>query len=118
MSKQFEEIARLCHEANAAYCRSLGDMSQPAWDDAPEWQRESARKGVAFVLNNPDKGAAASHENWFKQKQEEGWSYGPVKDPTRKQHPCMVPHSELPVEQQIKDHIFRSVVIGYSNTFA
>ena len=31
-------IAMLCHSINAAYCRSLGDDTQPSWDDAPDWQ--------------------------------------------------------------------------------
>jgi hypothetical protein len=103
-------IARLAHEANRAYCESLGDHSQPTWDNAPDWQQDSAMNGVRFHLNNPDADASASHENWYKQKQEEGWSYGPVKDPDNKRHPCFVPYNELPVSQQVKDHIFRSVV--------
>ena len=107
---RIEYIARIAHEANAAYCRSLGDFSQPAWINAPDWQKLSAVNGVRFHIENPTVGAQASHENWFIQKQEEGWHYGPVKDPVRKTHPCMVPFGELPVEQQIKDHIFRSVV--------
>ena len=36
--------------------------------------------------------------------------YGPVKDLDAKQHPCMVPFEQLPVEQQAKDYIFRAVV--------
>ncbi len=30
-----EACARSAHEANRAYCIALGDLSQPAWDDAP-----------------------------------------------------------------------------------
>lgn len=43
-------IAALCHEANAAYCRQTGDDSQPNWDDAPDWQKESAITGVTKIL--------------------------------------------------------------------
>ncbi len=39
------QIARVCHEVNKAYCEALGDNSQPTWEDAPEWQRSSARMG-------------------------------------------------------------------------
>ena len=45
------EIARVCHEANRAYCINLGDTSQSSWDEAPEWQRISANTGVNFHLN-------------------------------------------------------------------
>lgn len=95
---------------NAAYCRSIGDMSQPDWLNAPEWQKQSAINGVRFHINNPDKGAESSHESWYAEKEAAGWSFGPVKDPTHKRHPCFVAYKELPAEQQVKDHIFRSVV--------
>ena len=44
------------------------------------------------------------------QKIEDGWTYGPEKNPDLKQHPCLVPFHELPREQQAKDYIFRAVV--------
>lgn len=103
-------IAKVCHEANRAYCQALGDNSQPAWEEAPRWQQESAVAGVRFHLANPDAGPEASHESWLAQKEADGWVYGEVKDPEAKTHPCMVPFSELPVEQQAKDFIFRSIV--------
>ena len=106
---KIEVIARVCHEVNRAYCQALGDMSQPAWEDAPEWQRVSARMGVDLHLSG-DFGPEASHIGWMQQKLAEGWKYGPVKDPEKKEHPCMVPFDQLPREQQAKDFIFRSVV--------
>jgi hypothetical protein len=105
-----EQIARACHEVNRAYCQSLGDNSQPAWEDAPDWQRDSAMLGVDLHTNNPHAGPEASHESWMAQKVADGWTYGPEKRPDLKQHPCMVPFAELPVEQQAKDYIFRAVV--------
>jgi hypothetical protein len=105
-----EEIARVAHEVNRAYCQALGDNSQPAWDDAPQWQREAAMMGVKLHTDNPDAGLQASHESWMAQKAAEGWTYGPEKKPELKQHPCMVPFDQLPQEQQAKDYIFRAVV--------
>lgn len=105
-----EIIAKVCHEVNRAYCTALGDMSQPAWEAAPAWQRESALAGVHLHLNDPDADASASHESWMAQKIADGWSYGETKDPDRKTHPCIVPFAELPREQQAKDFIFRAVV--------
>jgi hypothetical protein len=104
-----EEIARVCHEVNRAYCQALGDMSQPAWEDAPAWQRESALLGVEFHLSG-DRGPEASHESWAAQKIADGWKYGPVKNPEAKEHPCLVPFDRLPPEQQAKDFLFRAVV--------
>ena len=104
-----EQIARLCHEVNRAYCQSIGDDSQPAWEAAPNWQRESAINGVRFHLEN-DVTPEQSHENWMREKAAAGWTYGPVKDPEKKQHPCMVPYAELPLEQRTKDYLFKAVV--------
>lgn len=105
-----EDIARICHEANRALCRSQGDRSQLPWTEAPNWQRESACDGVRFHLANPQADAQASHANWMAYKQAEGWRYGHHKDPEQKLHPCMLPFEDLPPEQQAKDHVFRAIV--------
>ena len=60
-----EEIARVAHEVNRAYCEALGDDSQ---------------------------------------------KLGPVKNPDAREHPCLVPFDALPLEQKVKDYLFRSVV--------
>lgn len=108
-----EACARAAHEANRAYCLAIGDTSQPSWDDAPEWQRSSALKGVEGVIEG--NGPRESHESWLREKEVTGWRYGPVKDPDKKEHPCFVPYDELPVAQKEKDAIFVTVVRVISN---
>ena len=108
--KSVEHIAKTCHEINRAYCQAIGDNSQPAWEEAPEWQRASAIKGVQFHIANPDADPAASHQSWYDQKAAEGWSFGLVKNEELKMHPCMVPYNMLPVEQKAKDYLFRATV--------
>ena len=103
-------IARVAHEINRAYCASLGDTSQPAWEDAPEWQKNSALVGVDMHLAKPDATPEQSHESWLAQKLAEGWKHGPVKDAEKKEHPCCVPYADLPAEQKAKDYLFRGVV--------
>ena len=103
-------IARVAHEINRAYCQAIGDDSQPAWEDAPEWQRDSATSGVYFHIANPDAGPDHSHNAWLEEKRINGWKYGPVKDAEKKEHPCFVPYEQLPVEQKAKDYLFRAVV--------
>jgi len=104
-------IAMVCHEANRAYCLTLGDRSQPAWADAPAWQIESVMAGVRSALDpiqvlSPE----ASHQLWMQRKHEEGWIYGPAKNPEKKEHPCMVPYEDLPMEQRRKDSLFLAIV--------
>lgn len=105
-----EQIATICHEANASLCNTINDNSQTPWDEAPEWQRESAIKGVEFHLANPNASASASHDSWLQEKSKMGWVYGEVKDADAKTHPCIVPFEQLPPEQQAKDHLFRGIV--------
>lgn len=103
-------IARVCHELNRAYCASIGDYSQESWEQAPDWQRESAIQGVCFHLDNPDADDAASHNNWLAAKEADGWVFGTAKDPEKKTHPCMVSFDQLPATQQVKDKLFRQTV--------
>lgn len=107
---KLEDIAEVCHEVNKAYCEALGDRSQPHWSVAPDWQRESAVKGVRFHIQNPLAGPSASHESWMREKVENGWQFGFIKDPEKKLHPCIVKFEELPRAQQAKDFIFRTIV--------
>lgn len=103
-------IAMTAHAINAAYCRAMGDDSQVDWDDAPEWQKNSALAGVDMHLANPDATPENSHESWLAQKVAEGWTYGEEKDAEAKTHPCILPYDELPEFQKAKDHIFRAAV--------
>jgi len=112
---KIEYIAKVAHEINAAYCRSIGDNSQPDWENAPEWQKNSAINGVVFHLANPEAGPNASHNSWLKQKEEEGWKYGPVKNADTKEHPCFVPYDQLPTEQKSKDFLFKQIVHSLKN---
>lgn len=104
-----QQIARVCHEANRGYCEALGDFSQPTWVDAPEWQRSSAVAGVEFLIANPSATAEQTHKSWCEQKEKDGWRYGEVKDAEKKEHPCMLPYSDLPEFQRVKDSLFAAV---------
>lgn len=103
------DIARICHDANRTYCATLGDHSQVPWDEAEDWQRNSAVEGVKFHIDNPEAPASAGHESWLKHKITEGWQYGADKDPDNRRHPCMVAFKDLPPAQQAKDHLFSAI---------
>lgn len=106
-----DRIARVCHEVNRAYCKALGDDSQKPWDEAPEWQRKSARNGVIMHMTRRDADEETSHDEWMREKLATGWKWGPVKDEVAKTHPCIVDFSKLPPEQKAKDYLFRAVVL-------
>lgn len=104
------QIAQIVHEANRAYCQTIGDTSQAPWADAPDWQKESAVNGVEGILNGTITKPEQSHESWLAEKARTGWKYGAVKNAETKEHPCFVAYSELPPAQQVKDAIFFGIV--------
>lgn len=116
-----ELLSRLAHEINRAYCDGIAEgylpqlaqvyPRQPEWEDAPDWQKDSCRAGVRAVLNGDAETPAQQHELWMKQKLDNGWRFGPTKDAERKTHPCLLPYEQLPLEQRVKDHLFRASVL-------
>jgi len=104
-----DDIARVAHEVNRAYCIAIGDDSQGPWSEAPQWQRDSAISGVLAHLVNPHT-PEESHQLWSAEKVRDGWKYGAVKDADKKEHPCLVSYDQLPLEQRVKDYLFGAVV--------
>lgn len=106
-----EDIARVCHEANRGLTALTRDVPvQPPWDEAPAEQRESCVRGVVFALQNPSAPPSAMHDAWMKDKLEQGWKLGPVKDEAKKEHPALVPYDQLLQSVRLKDKLFKAVV--------
>ena len=115
---QSTKIAKIAYEINKAYCESHGDFSFiHSWEEVPDWQKSTLLAGVHFHLHHPTAGPEASHESWMKHKLQDGWMYGPVKNPDKKEHPCLVPFTSLPVHQQAKDFLFRQIVHSLSEYY-
>jgi hypothetical protein len=108
--KNISLIAKVCHDANRSWCIANDDYSQPAWDDAPDWQIDSAINGVYHAMIYPDATSEDMHSNWMADKIADGWVYGEVKDAVAKSHPCMVPYDQLPMFQRKKDALFLAIV--------
>lgn len=103
-------IAKVCHEANRAYCEKLDDFSQEPWEEADWWQRKSAIEGVRERLSNPSGTPESRHRAWLQAKADDGWSYGEVKDADAKTHPCFLPWNGLTPKQKRKDALFLAIV--------
>ncbi|MEO8433060.1 MAG: RyR domain-containing protein [Acidobacteriota bacterium] len=39
--------------------------------------------------------AKNTHENWARQRMDEGWRHGPARNDERKEHPSLVPYEQL-----------------------
>ena len=103
-------LAKLIHEINRAYCQSIGDDSQPPWEEAPDWHRKISRDAVQFLIDNPQAGPENLHNKWLSEKERAGWKYAPVRNVEKKEHPCMVPFCELSQEDRTKDHLVLGAV--------
>ena len=108
--KKVTDIAIMCHQANKTWCEMNADHSQKDWNEAEQWQRDSAIKGVEFRLNNPDAGKDSQHNAWMQDKLSNGWVYGEEKNADKKTHPCLVSFDKLPEFQQKKDALFCAIV--------
>jgi hypothetical protein len=110
MRFEAENIAKVVHEANRAYCETLGDFTQKPWQYAEQWQKDSAVNGVEGIIAGTITTPEQSHESWLAEKERTGWKYGAVKDVEKKEHPCFVPYDELPEGQRVKDALFFAIV--------
>ncbi len=104
------DIAKVCHQANKAYCESVGDFSQKDWDDVDSELAQTTMECVEQALADPEMTPEKAHENWMESRIRKGWVYGTAKNETLKTHHCIVPYSELPEYQRKKDALFQSIV--------
>lgn len=110
MENKLEYIAKACHEANRVWCQANGDFSQQHWQEAEQWQRDSAIVGVKYRGDNPQAKQDSQHNAWMQDKINDGWVFGEAKDAEKKTHPCIVPFEQLPEFQQKKDALFCAIV--------
>lgn len=105
-----EQVAEICHEANRAVQRILGEQVNFPWENCSPNLRDSAVDGVSKILSGEVTTPQQSHDNWIKFKIADGWQWGEVKDFAAKTHPDLVPYDELPPEQTVKDAVFFAIV--------
>ena len=57
----------------------------------------------AEILALSEEMAKNTHEVWAQTRMEQGWTYGPVRNDERKEHPCLIPYEELSEEEKEYD---------------
>ncbi|MEK0326925.1 MAG: RyR domain-containing protein, partial [Nitrosopumilus sp.] len=80
--------------------------SKATWSACEQWQRDTVINGVTAIEKGIVVVPKDSHENWMKEKYDNGWKFGKVKDVVLKIHPCLVPFEKLSDEQRTKDYLF------------
>lgn len=110
-SHRLLRVAKACHEANRVLTAFITDVPmQPSWDRCGIDMQESCAKGVLFALNNPNATPEDQHDAWMKERLEQGWVFGKVKDTEKKTHPALRPYTELSEGVKLKDAVFRAIV--------
>lgn len=113
-----EDIAPVCHEANRRLQVANGEPSPSLpWEEEPGEVRAFAVAAVEFAMlgGTPED----QFRQWRQAKVADGWTYGPVKDPAAKVHPCLVgEYSDLPEAQRRKDAVFAAIVLAMSEAGA
>ncbi len=110
------DIARIAHEANRAYCQSIGDYSHVKWESSPKHVVDSVRAGAEAIIVGSVTNPREAHIAWMAQREVDGWKYGAEKNATRKTHPAMVPWDELDGKERRKDILFFAVVKALADT--
>ena len=88
------------------------EIFEDAWDDSMNYMVSVSQKGEKAYDPKPidlsdvvlpdelnelrEAIAENAHDVWALERKEQGWTYGPNRDDTRKETPCMVPYSQLP----------------------
>lgn len=67
--------------------------------ESPEWQAAVSDA----IERHVERLAQAEHLGWCAERVANGWTYDPVRNDDRKQHPLLVPWTELPLEEREKD---------------
>lgn len=105
-----EEIARVAHATNVAYCEVRGLDRKEAWDDTDPQIRQGTTAAVRQTLMKPDISPDESHAAWMKDRAEAGWVYDKEYSVVRRTHPNMRPYHYLSVEEKTKDALFLAIV--------
>lgn len=110
-----EQVAIVCHQGNIAAQIAAGETPSPRWVWMRPEIKESTREGIrnAMAGSTPEE----MHASWSKNRLDAGWVYGEVKDEVAMTHPCLVPYSELPEEQRVKDFVMLDVVALFQKNF-
>jgi class 3 adenylate cyclase/tetratricopeptide (TPR) repeat protein len=132
-SLDIEELAKAIHELYCAKSKAKGQSPETnsamrPWEELPEDLRDSNRAQAADIPNKlnrlgyelaPSHGlvpaklqlavgdvedlAIREHDRWMNERRRNGWTYGTVRDNSRKHHPLLVPWDQLAEEERDKD---------------
>lgn len=128
-----EDLAKAAHEAYCAEARARGDAPETnvalrPWEELSEDLRQANRGQVADIPNKlralgyelaagyglkpsqilfsdemVENLSIREHGRWMRERERQGWTYGPRRDNTQQIHPLLVPWEKLSEPEREKD---------------
>ena len=109
-TQQIEQAAQILHNWNRAYCTTIGNPPDQPWEQISDHDRENRQKAIRFLLQHPQASPEDVHHEWARDRTEQGWTLGAVRNEDLKTHPNLVPYGELPAAQRTKGTFARTAV--------
>jgi RyR domain len=102
-SMNYIELPEANKEFNRAFVRNIPkSVERMGYSIVPIGNKKSIKQ---FQPNEIESFAEMEHERWSKEKLDNGWQFGKIKDADHKLHPCLIPWSGLPEDEREKDRI-------------
>lgn len=107
------QVAEIAHTLVREYNLTVYGQD---YDNIKKFEDLSIRQNAAICiavkneLDYPAKNNEASHARWKASREQDGWKYGQKLDRENKIHPNLTDYSKLPMEEKVKDTLFRKTV--------
>ena len=107
-----EQIAKTVHAVHLAYCKEVGETTQPSWDKVSNEHKDVVRNSIIQIINGTVKSSEDSHSIFFQSKLIQGWVYGEYSIEL-KQNPRLVLFEELKITDRMKEILFFETVKSF-----
>lgn len=105
----YVRLASLVNAMNKAYCQWLSGQAPQMTHE----EKASSIEGLEKIYRKGFFHPRDLHDSWMGRKLRLGWRFGESKSEEDKTHPCLLPFSDLPAEEQFKDLLFGTVAMFF-----
>lgn len=110
LSEKHVKAARVANAVNNALRMHFNEPANASWDELDDESKHRAMIGVAKAAEDPDMTPMECHKLWIESMAADGYRFGENIDYVRKEHPAMVPYTQLPEPQKLKTQLFLAIV--------
>lgn len=104
------QIAMVAYEAARAFDFAQYARATEPWAEANDQQVTEFLRIVTFHLDNPLAGDAGLYNEWLRNKEAEGWSWGKVYSEEEQHDPTILPFHLIPADEQARHRLLAAIV--------